>query len=1312
MPPNSKKSKKKTRSKQGVKKGGSSEVQARLCDQTNEYPTSRVIKRAPNGDVIVESLATDEEYEEDAKGSQQMDSPMAFTLDSHWESLGPEAKKSILRIEKDEVFEVIRNYQNSHNCNCSVCGRRHMAMDQEMERMYNTLYDLDRERDPEINPIKFHLSIIKELQNSKAQQHQETSPREPNGVEGVEDQDVDEPGNMRDDVVKYFLSSNAVDSLKEEVMHFKQNKQQQQALSGHADELESDEFPTTPMEQTMDSNIIRSPPKSEASETALSEAEQSVVPADDDELQAKYLKFAKTFVSSHPKIAKEYVSRMMMYPDMRALTDDLMNNNGQGFVKSIENFVAQKQHSKGQAQDQLSTPNCLEGFVEAANMNVQSLGDAKEFTTMLHNGKPLTSEEYANLQRHVADRMTNSYDAQKKEFKEVSQLERELFTRFMFGEDRKRFGDLIMQSFREKFDDQYGNAAIGASLAAAAATTVSPMEMPGHDEINEDFEQGENDEDDEELDSNEYDESYDDYSDYGDEEEIAQGDEDDDIRSDFGEEEEEELTAEDERDHHYCAHNNRVNQQNNCHGHKNRVQEDEVPQGQRKSHYHPHHEHDEDFDEENDNYESSLDEADRLEEGRKLIQIAITKLLQGRIMESYHEKEAENNRLKLLQELEAEELKKKAKEEKKHKKREKEKEKKKAQQIAKEEEKRRKEEESEMMKKEAEEREKQRREAQRKKVEEAKRKKDEERRQKLEEQRRREEEQERHRKVKEEQKRKRDAEKRLKDEERKRIEESKRLEEERQQREEEMKIQEQARQKAEEDERVQRERFTEEQNAYLKRQIGQTMDSTFEPTSSQKTLFTPLQYSTPSPNIPYGNPAQSIPSYRPSNVNDNIMNMASSATTAKQAPPSSGLQNLFEVGSGIPRDVGAQQRVPNGAQLYGPSSLMQNYPGENLPYNNTSCLLQPASSSQNSISSGLGGQNLGLSSWNSFERNSNSLRNFQQTPLDMQREHRQRSSSSFGTNHTQPVGEEYLAEEMNNIAHMLSSAGLEDPSTTARANSFGHNALWGGNGDSSSVSISNRLVPGNGQAPGMNVDPNPPSGSNPPKVPLMGNAVQHSSIWHRGGNNAVPGVPGETTPIATKASSAAYAPSIWGPSNMSFLNEGSDMSNPTDAQSNGRNERVSTEGGLENKDSLFVESIYKTYLAFIPPGSKDYVPTNTIHQNSLCCTLDYPSFISCLLSMQATHDCDLLRGPAGTITHVRMAGPSTDATNSSSRRSVDSMMNGIYFNQSEAPMPAPLNELPPSSAASSALGNGDFGPQYYNLPHSINHSSLTGNIWS
>ena len=224
MPPNSKNKRRKNKSKQHNKKTGSLDpeqhintthlvprMEPELYHTESEYPTSRVIKRAPNGDVIVEPINTDDDRKEhtttltDDKDTMDSASSLAFTLDSHWESLSPEEKKAILRIEKGEVFNVIRNYQDDHSCSCSVCGRRHLAMDQEMERIYNTLYAMDKDKDPETNPVKFHLSIIKELQISKNQQQ--------NDVHSV-----------KGEVVNNFLSSSTVDSLKEEVLHFKQKQ--------------------------------------------------------------------------------------------------------------------------------------------------------------------------------------------------------------------------------------------------------------------------------------------------------------------------------------------------------------------------------------------------------------------------------------------------------------------------------------------------------------------------------------------------------------------------------------------------------------------------------------------------------------------------------------------------------------------------------------------------------------------------------------------------------------------------------------------------------------------------------------------------------------------------------------------------------------------------------------------------------------------------------------------------------------------------------------------------------------------------------
>ncbi|SCU97339.1 LAMI_0F09692g1_1 [Lachancea mirantina] len=753
--------------------------EAEIYDEEAEYPSSRVIKRAANGDVVVETIPNDNKSSvEPDQQKNANNGALPTKLDSHWESLTAEDKKNILRIDKEEVFEVIKSYQSANSCSCSVCGRRNVAMENELERIYNTLYDNAKQINSDTDFVLFHLNMIKELQKtsfSEPGQHA-SPPSSKTSPQYLE--------NMRDEAVKYCLSNKAVDSLKEEVLQFKHNKQKQlQKLTSMADDahtmqaanhhhhsssperpehaeaapvrpkppIQSEQQPTQPksgVQASIQPEVLPRPNLSnltdlfsEKSAAVEKMPEDAAVNADEtskdtndevrspnlspglyvtfgengmapgmkgpglsqylqspltlpwrslnaepsDDLKNKYMDFAKTFVSSHPKIANEYVNRMMMYPDIRALTEDLMNNNGQTFTKAMEDFILKRgEHPEGDVG------------LSSAQMEVP-----------VSDGPPVSREQYMNLQRQIAEKLTGSLDFQNMRESEREKLQDQLLS----GDAPSNM--LMSQLFKR-------NAAQQMDL------TISDNDQASveYDEENYDEEYSDYDEDE----SDYVDEMYDD-EDEGEDEEEDEDDDDDD----------EELSDE------HCPH-----------------------------HYH-HHYGDEEAEAELENeenntivndeeYDSEVDEQERLEEGRRLIQIAITKLLQKKLVNSYHEKQAENNRLRLLQELEAEEQKKKEKEEKKQRKREKEKEKKRLQQIAKEQEKRKKEEEDERRKKEAEEREMQRREAQRQRVEEAKRKKDEERRRKLEEQRRKEEEQQQQKKLKEEQKKQKERERKEKEE--------------------------------------------------------------------------------------------------------------------------------------------------------------------------------------------------------------------------------------------------------------------------------------------------------------------------------------------------------------------------------------------------------------------------------------------------------------------------------------------------------------------------------------------------------------------
>ncbi|KAG7753065.1 hypothetical protein KL911_003170 [Ogataea haglerorum] len=167
---------------------------------------------------------------------------------------------------------------------------------------------------------------------------------------------------------------------------------------------------------------------------------------------------------------------------------------------------------------------------------------------------------------------------------------------------------------------------------------------------------------------------------------------------------------------------------------------------------------DDEYDYEEDDELDSERQRKQLHNAYRYLQVVIARIISGRLVAAYKEKVAEDSTRQLIEELEAEERRKKEKEEKERRKKEKLKEKKRLQQLAKEEE-RRKREEDKL------EQERIHQEEMRRKTEEGRRRKQEERRKREEEQRRREEEQRRRR------------------EEKQRKEEEKRREKERQERE-------------------------------------------------------------------------------------------------------------------------------------------------------------------------------------------------------------------------------------------------------------------------------------------------------------------------------------------------------------------------------------------------------------------------------------------------------------------------------------------------------------------------------------------------
>ncbi|CCK73037.1 Nst1p KNAG_0M01840 [Huiozyma naganishii CBS 8797] len=1252
MPSKSKSKSKKGKSKHGsAGKNTSPQIappemptrQAEVFHEDEDYPTSRIIKRAANGDVIVESLPSDNETTGKKKKNKNgtLDSgmncgaSMASILDLHWESLPPSEKKEILKIGKDEVFDVIRKHQVDHTCNCSVCGRRHMSMDQEMERIYNMLYEIDKIKDPELNPVKFHLGIINELQISKNRSYSD---------QGTENRSSEYEKTLHNAVAMGdFLSTNTTSDLKEEVMHFKQSKQRQKPVSQQGGVHDDDDYPqNVPEDQFSESHHLSTSP-----ETSPVLCDADLVEQDDDELKEKYMQFTKKFISSHPKIAQEYVDKLMAYPHMRAVTEELINNKGVGFLKAIEKFVTDKTRGDNGRID--------ESFY-------QSMGDARAFTTMLHNGKPLTAEEYADLQHNIADRMTNSYDTNRKEFKEVSALEKELFTRFMFGTDRKQFGEIVMQSFRDKFDNEFGGSSISASLAAAAAaaTLTNPLTMDQVGKLSKGRE-------------TDYEDNYD-FSDYDDESDIlSEYDEDEDDLEELSE------YDEDLAEENSCS--------NASHRYQTLTDSEKANQGHYGADFGEHAHHDE-------GSESEIDEADRLEEGRRLIQIAITKLLQSRIMESYHEKQADANRLKLLKELEEEQMKKKEKEEKKQKKKEKEKEKRKQQQLAKEEEKRRKAEEEERLKKEREERELERREAQRRKVEESRRKKDEERKRKLEEQRKREEIQENQRKLKEEQKRKRDEERKQKELEQKRIKEQKRLEQERKAAEE-KRIKEQKleaeRQKIREEE--ERQKKLEEERQKMKhidlssgiRMLGKDAPLSAlaigNPTSlsandgtiwnNSKDAVTPrsssinLQYNDLS-GLYRGNVHTSALAKK--TIGDDVFDLVGATKT--EPPSALSFQHQLQTPENLNKTVGSLSsgNPTNPLHNIQSSTLFDSNPvlgPHNMVGGNNSYDVRQPQMVPPSVAPRLLPQIHDInSSWNSFGSplSSNSMLNqIGSIPHhhQQQQQQQQQPMSAFDP-FNKDMKRSLLDDDLGTLTNMFSSSSLNEPSFSS-GTALNQNPYWG----SQNAAVPPQAGPNANRNIGMHISPqtngsglsaNTSLHMNDPVTTPM---VQRNSIWNNsvGSDTAYPSIAslGGQTPsqngnggdLGSNRSSVVSSKNIWNVGATPILPNGAmgqpSISTPIDG----------SVGNISQNDSTTFDAICNAYFSVVPVVQQDdssapvFVPLETLynvisHQNPKA-PLDFPNLVNKIVQMHNNHACEVLKDSNGTISSVKL--PFQNGTN-------------------------------------------------------------------
>ncbi|KAL6944310.1 hypothetical protein ACO0RG_001046 [Hanseniaspora osmophila] len=739
-------------------------------DDDRPYPTSRVIKRNSNGDVVVEEIFDDDPHPSYAEATEvkiadEAKAGPSRLYDSHWESLSPAEKKSILRIQKDEVFDVLKIFQKGENKNddnakaapnsdsqankngdagekmspahsdsytehpqsvhtgthsthscCNCCGRRNVSIEDDLEDIYNYLYIQEKMKQPDLSHVLFHLNLVKDINNKIS-----SSEIPPSPAKQIERED---PGDV----------------------NFKQNTGPTLAKDSDNDIQPPPSYKSLTTRTNDNPDFASAPNTGETTEFDYNQVFGLY--------RKKLEEFAQQYISGHPEINKEVASKIAEFPQLEVLAKDLYENGGKAFLQMVN------------ADAPLSSEN--ETTFEASAF--LSSSNEKE-TTPEQNSAELSFNQFASILSVLGNKVDQpdfgshflSGDAknilknlQKKIFVENSQVPNGNFTFEMNDEVRRKIleDENLENDLRKLNIELNGKQSLhqATEIDHAAKEAVGPVAFNGESEPEEAY----FDEDEEEN------EKYgthlgDSFHDEDDDEEYYESE-------DYESEHEGNEHEHDHEHYHHCHHQHRPDssqsqhQHQQCHHHGDTCDvEHDAPQ-------------------ESEGEEGSIDEEKRIEEGKKLIQIAITKILQKKLVSSYKEKMAESSRLTLLEELEREEAKKKEKDEKKARKREKEKEKKKQQQLMREKELERKKIEEERRKKEAEEKELKRREEQRKKVEEIKKKKDEQLRKKIEEQRKREEEEAKQKKLKEELKQKRE-EQRKKRELEKQLEKERKLEE-------------------------------------------------------------------------------------------------------------------------------------------------------------------------------------------------------------------------------------------------------------------------------------------------------------------------------------------------------------------------------------------------------------------------------------------------------------------------------------------------------------------------------------------------------
>ncbi|CCG22191.1 Nst1 protein [Candida orthopsilosis Co 90-125] len=721
------KAKKKKRSK-GKKTTRISTSHAHLNNPDEDYPTSRVIKQAPNGDVIVESLE-DEESDGESEGSRNSHSGHRLSIDKPHSHSHPHKHHDTLVNQSNMASTVHSVKRSGHDAHSSLWDSASIEEQEKLKEFWESLAEPQK-----LELVKIDKeSIMKMFKNETRQHLQQLSQQQgggnSNGNSSSQNNCTCKYCGRRNHLIEEELESiydNHFDDIID-FIHEVRDINDLNALPG----LLFGGFHMLEEERKLQRRKQLHSENQEMAKRSVAKTEAQM-----NDIKAEMERLQMASAQAHPESLQ---ARSSQQPQMNQQPHPITRPHTN---VQISASIQTSNSSQTQLFDKLLDPKlfqALEGLdlqkmKETAHLDpknaahltmLEKAGSLKEIVRDLQNHDGKRAERGAKYVQNMGKFFSNIANMKASSPEEAEKYMAKQFTEH-FGQG--------LSTFAEDLLNNDGNSFINMMESLTESRTAREDALKGMSK-----------------------------------DDNVSGVPSKDSQSRWVDEDDE------EEEHEYCAHHH------HHHHHHHDAEGYEVDDDDEYDYeYDDEEEEDDDFEEgeagkDVSDTESEISEEEKMQEIRRLFLIQVIKLFQERLKSAYKEKVSKDNTQKLIEELEAEEKAKKEREAKKLKQKEKAKEKKRLAQLAKEEEKKKREEEARKAEEENRAKQEEQRAEQKRRKEEARQKREEERKRKAEEAKRREEE---HRKKIEAQQKKDEEAKRLKEERRKRAEQERKQKEE------------------------------------------------------------------------------------------------------------------------------------------------------------------------------------------------------------------------------------------------------------------------------------------------------------------------------------------------------------------------------------------------------------------------------------------------------------------------------------------------------------------------------------------------------